>query len=474
MKNISPITLFDRAAAWLTAGFAFSIALTAYLGIYARHMADDYCAHKFRGDFFAALWRNYLTTSDRYSNFALISLSESISPKSVPALPPIMLALWSFGCILLLIELIKVFNLPIRKAAVWALALCVVFFSLLMAPNLYQIVYWRASMAVHFAPLVFFTYFAVYLLRQSAKAGQTPLWQYAVNFMLAFLIGGFSEPTTVAFIAAGGLITLLLWGKPAMRISISAWIGFIAAILVMLSAPANSLRLGTPPPPLPVLFANSFLYAYQFALNTLNTLRLPALLVFLVPFLILYLQFQNQKADTRRLGLFFVIAPVLAYLFITASFAPSVYGQSFPVERARFTGLLSLVLGLAGMGASAGAALAQWKPATALWVQWAALGLMIILAVYPFRAAVQSYLGSEPLRTQAYWWDLRNDFILRQVHAGKRELIIPGLGGFMGVKEIDQRPDHWINNCAAAYYGLDSIRANSFRDPAEMLEYLSE
>src|SRR5258706_595956 len=86
---------------WLVTTFSGSaVAVYAYLGIFSRHLADDYCVASFtRSNFFAALWENYLTISDRFSNFMLIALSESAWPRSVAILPALMVVLWALSCL---------------------------------------------------------------------------------------------------------------------------------------------------------------------------------------------------------------------------------------------------------------------------------------------------------------------------------------------------------------------------------------
>src|SRR6185436_8100501 len=80
-----------------------------------------------------------------------------------------------------------------------------------------------------------------------------------------------------------------------------------------------------------------------FIANTLRTLPVPTLISVAMPAVIFYIKFANSsqtlsKGAYNRLGLLFIVISLIAGLLIAATFAPSVYGQSYPVPRARFAG----------------------------------------------------------------------------------------------------------------------------------------
>jgi hypothetical protein len=56
---------------------------------------------------------------------------------------------------------------------------------------------------------------------------------------------------------------------------------------------------------------------------------------------------------------------------------------------------------------------------------------------------------------------------------GQTDLVIPGLDGYEGTKELDVRPFFWVNQCAARIYGVDSISAISVEEE-DVLNYFSE
>jgi hypothetical protein len=167
------------------------------------------------------------------------------------------------------------------------------------------------------------------------------------------------------------------------------------------------------------------------------------------------------RSQRNRTWMMLAFVPLIAYLLIVVSFAPSVYGQSYPVERARFAGQVILVTALMIEGAELGVLFAQWRPRL---VESLSLGtitafLLIVAALYPLRAAWLTLAEVPEYRERAELWDEREAMILSLRAEGQTDLIVPQLNGVNGVKEMDTYATHWINICAAEYYKVNSIQA---------------
>jgi hypothetical protein len=464
---------------WLSATFsALVLASYAYLGTFSRHLADDYCSVDFiKKDFFSALWINYTNVSDRFSNFMLITFSEVVGPRSVAVLPALMIILWVVGIAWLLYEASRFSGKAWDKSIILTLTLLLVFFALLQAPNRFQILYWRSAMSTHFAPLVFMPYLASFILRSIFSAAKTPLsyWGYPLIFFVSFILGGFSEPTVVVMISLLGLAIFSAWiwmKRPTRTAALSLLLWSIAgatlALGVMAASPANSFRLGNPPPAFPILISRSFRYGFEFILNSFRTLPLPTLFTVLMPFLIFYNVYASPTpaltlTQRKQALVMLAVIPMLSYLLIVASFLPSVYGQSFPVERARFTGQVSLVVGLMIEASLLGSLSAQIRSRVFenLHLQLMTAILLSIAAFYPLRAAWITLSEVPEYRVRAEAWDTREIQINTLIAQGKTDLIIVQLDGVYGVKEMDVNANHWVNRCAAKYYKVDSISAIS-------------
>jgi hypothetical protein len=318
-------------------------------------------------------------------------------------------------------------------------------------------------------------YLAAFILRSISSAAKKTLsyWIYPLVFFIAFILGGFSEPTVLVMISllALAIFCAWVWMKTPIRgaaLSLLIWsfVGAVLALVVLAISPANSFRLATPPPAFPLLISRSFSYGFKFILNSFRTLPLPTLFTVLMPFLIFYnLQASPIPALTsdqrKRIFILWTAIPILSYLLIVASFLPSVYGQSFPVERARFTGQVCLVVGLMIEGSLLGSLSAQYRSRITeiLPLKWVAAILLAVAAFYPLRAA-QAALADVPVyRQRAVWWDARETMIYQSIEQGQTDLVVQQFDGVDGVKEMDVNANHWVNRCVAKYYGVNSVKA---------------
>jgi hypothetical protein len=406
----------------------------------------------------------------------LITLSEAIDPHAVSVLPALMIVLWVIGIAWLLYEASHFNGQAWEPSLIFALTLLLVFFALLQAPNRFQILYWRSSMATHFAPLVFMPYLAASILRSTCATEKKPtsLWVYPLLFLASFLVGGFSEPTALvmASLLSLGIFSAWAWMKRPTRgtalilLSVS-FAGAALALITMAVSPANSFRLDNGvPPTIPVLFSRGFGYGVEFILNSFRTLPLPTLFTAGMPFLIFYHLYASPiptltTIQRKRVLSLLAVIPILSYLLIVASFLPSVYGQSFPVERARFAGQLILVAGLMIEAALLGCLSAQFRGhiVEALHFKLISAILLAVAAFYPLRAAWISLADIPEYRTRAEAWDMREAQIYEAREQGKTNLTVFQFDGLEGVKELDVNANHWINRCAAKYYKVNSIRA---------------
>ncbi|MGZ9166987.1 MAG: hypothetical protein ACXW4U_17590, partial [Anaerolineales bacterium] len=180
---------------------SIGLGLYAYLGTFSRYGSDDYCLSTFflQDDLLNRMVRRYFVTSGRYTNILFIGLVDKIFGwHNVAILPPLMLTLFVPGLYLLLNEIRGIVVSGWSRWIVLFVAVSIPYFSILQAPDLYETLYWRAGMTSHFAPLVFFLFLSVFLLKQirSAREGSPSLGIRAVCFIGVFLAGGLSEPPT--------------------------------------------------------------------------------------------------------------------------------------------------------------------------------------------------------------------------------------------------------------------------------------
>jgi hypothetical protein len=193
---------------------------------------------------------------------------------------------------------------------------------------------------------------------------------------------------------------------------------------------------------------------------------LSTLINFLLPAVLFYAYYAGLDriipADrVKWVVLSIVVVFLLSYLLIAASFAPSVYGQSFPVPRARFSGRVILTCALMVNGALIGMLAAQLRTKRTLAVVLSSLAILglLLLALYPLRTASRLVADLPAYRQRAANWDAR-DAIIRNLQAsGQRDLVVPFLSKEL-MQDLGDHSEFRLNRCASLLYDVNSIEAH--------------
>lgn len=469
--------------AWFgVAAMAVTLAVYAYIGTFSRYTGDDYCllAQVKFGDIFMNSWTKYLLKSNRFSNLFVLWFWE-LFPRNIAFVPGLHILLWGAGLYWLSAELNRMFGLkletPVRLLAVEA----VVLFSFYAAPNIFQVLYWRPGQVSYLTPMVFFALLSAWMARLVRLQKVSPPMAALFAF-LAFFIGGLSETLGALHISILALAIVCVYffdtsarRKPALTLLTAMLIGALAALAAMFVSPANEFRINDEngPPSLATVLIRDINFSFLFLRISVTNLPLPIFMLLAISVLFSYLFFAekgNGKFDPRYYWAFPVILALL-YGLIFAAFAPSSYGQSYPLERVRFPAYFLLMLAVMSLGICGGYMLSFIKlPAPA---RNAALALMFLAFLYPLWMMRQPFSIYEDRRLFALRWDEREQMIYDMKARGEQELVIPGLDGYEGVKELDVRPFFWLNQCAAQLYGVSSISAISVEEE-DVLYYFSQ
>lgn len=488
-KVFSPVILWVFLLA-----LSASMAMYAYLGTYSRYWADDYCeaaSTRSLSPLGAVLqrytnntWSADARPSMRYSNLLLVGISEFLGEKSVQITAPVMILLWTAGLAWSAHEVRKQLKIVWPIQADGLIGLVLAFFSLYQAPNLFQSIYWRTAMMTHFAPLVFASFLFAFLVRQSSRP--ISVLSYPAAFLSAYLISGFSEPPATTLVTASALgiagSFLRRSSRPQsgiMGLLFTVLAGGVFGILTMLLSPAIASVVVDSPPSLVNVFLNSFSYAYVFMADSVAVQPLSMLVLTAISFLSFWLyarrsgfpQFPIQRWSASLACM--LVIPVLAWLLIAAGFSPSVYGQGYPVERMRFLAEFLVIVTVVLEGVLLGWLLANTKWKSPPFLSAVAMALLALLVmVYPVRAAVRLFQEELPAyQKRAQAWDRRDAHIYVLRDSGQTDLIVPQFSGFNGIKELDNLTTHWVNRCAASYYGVNSISAVTLHGPEALEEY---
>jgi hypothetical protein len=469
--------LFIFVLGLLVATQLFALGTLSYLGTFSRHLADDYCESavlKSEPVLSAVLGRYMSGGSNRFSNLLFVGLAEKLGENNLQIFPFVMILLWVVGTIWVVRQFRQLMGIHWPALMDVLMAVSIVFFSAWQAPNRYQTFLWRSGMATHFAPLVFTFLFFGFILSRANSGKKPSLWASLFVFLSAFLIGGFSEPPAAFLVVMLSMLILVVWQwddaekKPsALTLLVPGLAGVMMSLAIMIFSPTMSTLANPSILDSIVSTARAFPFTINFMDDTFRTKPAPSLVSFLTSFLIFfvfYFRSENQPLDSRcrrQIWLALVLVPLVQYLLVAASFAPSAYGESYPAERAQIIGRVVMTTTLLVEGALLGILCASYSASFAR-REWLFLlgGLtLLLLAFYPLRAGLSMLAEVPDYRERTTIWDRRESEIYDSVAAGERDLVVRYLPTREGIKELDATTKHWVNQCAAQYYGVDSIRS---------------
>ena len=454
------------------------LALVVYSipGFYSRHLADDYCfSERIKNEgFLRGLSSFYQDISNRYGAFWFISLTELAGEKTIRFLPALMVAFLFFSFSYFIKKLLVLIDLTQSKLIPFLISALLVFLVLFQAPNLFQSLYWRSGLASYFAPLPFLYLIMGLILQQISIANfaQTHHWLLsALAFLLAFFSGGMSE-TYASFQSVFLILCIFLYVFLVKRresfnsfllVNTGALLGSLAAMAVMVLAPGNQLRLIVLPQAgnLWIVLQLSFRYATDFIVETLRGLPIPTVFTILATVLLGY-HLSHGKVhliQNNRLVWLVLIIPLAAFVLIASICAPTVFGMlAYPEPRALIIARQTLSLAFLLLGGVLGILSHRFMDRI-INVCFASILMLGVLWFYPLRAVNQVWQQLPSAQNRAIAWDVRQADIEKQKSRGLRVIVINALDSVSGVAELSSDPQFWINQCAAGYYGVDSIMA---------------
>ncbi|MFC2029073.1 hypothetical protein ACFLTX_03995, partial [Chloroflexota bacterium] len=138
----------------------------AYLGIFSRHQADDYCYawNATSRSLINSQIGFYRTDTSRFSATLVLSIGDIIGQRSISVFPSLIIVIWLLGSYLLFNLIQQLLNLELPPLAVFLLAETWIFFTLLLAPNLYQVLYWRPGLVIYLLPIAVLTWLVFLIL----------------------------------------------------------------------------------------------------------------------------------------------------------------------------------------------------------------------------------------------------------------------------------------------------------------------
>jgi hypothetical protein len=479
--------LLDLLLAFGIVTFGTALILYAFLGIYSRYYADDFCMTA--GFLGSGFWKSqtdlYTNWSPRFAGTFLLNLSELFGRSAVQVWTALVVILWVLAVTWAIVQALQVSRLKVPAGLAVLIAEVLVFFTILNAPHQYQTLYWRIGLITYTLPLVFLAFLIGLIFNRIRKTDpRHPAWGgSAACALLAFFAGGFSETFVTLQTGLLALALIFVWltiRPPSRRNSRmlvgAALVGSFLAMLVIVISPGNAVRLSAMPvrphlfPFLRMSVTNAILFIYIF----LKNFAFQEILALLVPLLIVYALHARDKNLPRlrpsslTTGLF--LTPVVGALVILAVCMPSTFAESsYPEARvlieARFIMVaLTIIEGiLIGMSLSQ---LHQWAQEPApRFLQWFTAILFLLLSLYPLYDARKTLSEIPVYQGRAATWDARDALIRTSLEQGVLDVNIKdsqaySFDEFSGLSDLTSDSKNWVNQCAASFYGLHNLTVN--------------
>ncbi|MGA9193364.1 MAG: hypothetical protein WBZ24_16690, partial [Anaerolineales bacterium] len=223
------------------------LAGAAYVGTFARYLADDFCTLGslrelgFWGS--QAYW--YVNWSGRVAFTFTVNIIEAIGAWLVPVLPSLHLV----GLIVGTGWAFERWLAPRAAARVrwagWLIGGLVVYETIGGAPNIYQSLYWQTGGLTYVLPLVLAVFYAAWILSQKGEDKNTGPGSWLVAGLWMAVAVGFSETVGSLIVSAlaGSFLLLLILGRGGhrrtrlLRLLCAGFIGGVVGMVIMAAAP---------------------------------------------------------------------------------------------------------------------------------------------------------------------------------------------------------------------------------------------
>ena len=440
-------------------------------GFTTRYWADDYCLSGIIREygFIHGLIEFYSTISNRFSAFIFSGFNELFGENAIKVISPLVIIFLGFILYRLFNELLSKYHIEQSKKISVLFSQILLFFVLLLAPNIHQSVYWRSGLSHYFLPIPIFLYLLL-IIFFSKKTEKKDLYNEILLFFISFFTAGLSESYAALQMGAFGIALLFvlfidknIYRKCRLFLLGFALMGTAAAMGVMIVSPGNTLRLDTLQQASDIfsIMSISTTSAINFIILSIRGLWLPFGIMFGLFVLITYyfVRPSGYEIQTSVLFIFFFLISVVAFALIICICAPTAYGMmAFPEQRVLMLAQFVLICGISMEGVFLGL-LFQKFLYTYQRIRLACLLLILIFYMYPLSTLDVRQSDLRYYLNRAALWDKRNAEINDQIAKGKINLSVSALDSFAEIAELRDDAGYWVNQCAAKYYEVESISA---------------
>ena len=244
-------------------------------------------------------------------------------------------------------------------------------------------------------------------------------------------------------------------------------LGALIALAVVLASPGNAVRASGHTPDLRFALAAAIDDARQFLHDWWRFTTLSAAVAFLFPAgLALLDPAPASRSRWQSVLLASSIIVVVGLALIVLALMPSFYAMGAPQPgRARVIPQYILAIGSTAIGFAVGTSVRAFWPriaSSAAMVAACAVVLLGVSVLGPLRSTQAALSLASDARAFAARWDAVDEQLRAARASGVADARVPSVpmdGTIRGMDFLGREAADWLNQCAARYYGLRSIRA---------------
>lgn len=474
------LIILSRFLGWLGASASgIALILYCYLGIFSRFYADDFCMSGYvvRLGFWQAQWFQYVTWSNRFTGMFLLSLSDLLGTSFIKWWTSLTIILWVIGLTWAMLKISKLFHMQMPKWMAVLITEWIILFSILLAPQVYQSLFWRIGLITYTVPLVLLSSLIGILIQGYLKLQEKKMatgWLVLVG-ITAFLGGGLSETylaLQISFLGLTLLMLLMVNNKEKLKFGLkpigSALIGSLLSMVIVLAAPGNAVRqaaISVHPAFLEffkMVITNTFLFIYISMKNNAFQMSLAAL----APMIFVYFGGIRMLPSMRPSSIIFValVSPIILFITLAAVMAPAAFAESsYPDGRVLMDASFLIVVFLVNEGFLFGLMLNQLHDLAGetvpLKLHFLSAVFILFIILYPLYDAYKSFRSIPEYQAYATAWDTRDARIKAATLMDLDQIVESSLDAPGQLADISTDPNNWVNNCVAQFYSLASISA---------------
>ncbi len=454
------------------------LVLLAYLGIYNRYWADDWC---YSADarqlgtvgatmqYFGFEGTGY--SPNRYSLTFLSTLTENtLGVFGTQLYGPITIILWLIGITWVLYNITRQTSISF-----WTILLAsafLLYFNLYISPQRFQILYWRSGVLPYSTAILF------WLLMMGLMTSQLIRKADWVNYVLApfaFLTAGLGEMSATLLVTATSIILFGLWlakrngkawAEQLLKPTFIALLFLLLGMAALIASPSNVriAEMGVVRASLMDVPFKAVSNSFAFIGLSLRTLPIPHVVFVLFAFSLSIITQHSvfPQLTFKRLLILLAVSVFITVLLIIAMHTPSAYFYSTPPDpRGKSLARFTLLAGLGFMAWISGAWTAEKFKSN--WLSLASIIVLLLGLAYTVRSMASVYAELPGFIHRAAIWDDRDATIRSEKEKGNLLIEVPAID----TADINTRDMFrssgigWTDyeyNCAARYYGVEGLK----------------